>query len=146
MIARRIVAVIPCSATKLDRPAPAAELYAASAYFRGALAAALAETDEVYVLSARHGLVALDEVLAPYDVRMGDAGSVTELDLAAQALALGLDGERTEVYGFLPNAYFNRLDGALRMIDVYATPVYEATIGIGEHKRVCKIVATAVAA
>ena len=132
--------VIPCSAGKADAPAPAAELYT-SVFFRQALAAARSEVDDdaILVLSARHGLLALDDVVAPYDTKMGDAGSVDVATLAAQAIGRGLVD--AEVYALLPASYFARLDEALRIFDTYATPVYEATAGIGDQKHVCSVLA-----
>jgi hypothetical protein len=134
--------VVPCGGHKLDRPAPARDLYTSSS-FRLALAAA--ETDAefsggtVLVLSALHGLVALDTVLAPYDTKMGDTGSVTPATVTAQALALGIDWG-ADVYAFLPARYFDVLDEALRDLYVYPADVYEATAGIGEHRHVCAVV------
>lgn len=85
-------------------------------------------------------------MLDPYDMRMGETGSVTVEQLAAQAEALGItwgeeqwNGEvldRSEVYAFLPRAYFEVLHAALRTLDVYPTPVYEACGGIGDQRRV----------
>ncbi|MEU1592879.1 DUF6884 domain-containing protein [Streptomyces sp. NPDC005708] len=43
------------------------------------------------MLSALHGLAMLDEWLKPYDLRMGQPGSVTAERLRAQARALGVD-------------------------------------------------------
>lgn len=136
--------VIPCGADKADAPAPAAELYVGS-MFRMALAAAETEAAEigatVLIFSALHGLVELDTVLAPYDVKMGDPGSVTVEQVAEQAQALGLTWEaRADVYALLPKAYFAVLDAALRTDDVYAAQVYEACGGIGEQRGVCRIV------
>ena len=132
--------VIPCSAGKADAPAPAAELYT-SVFFRQALAAARSEVDDdaILVLSARHGLLALTDVVAPYDTKMGDAGCVDVATLAAQAIGRGLVD--AEVYALLPASYFARLDEALRIFDTYATPVYEATGGIGDQKHVCSVLA-----
>lgn len=134
--------VIPCGADKLDVPAPAAELYVGG-MFRSALAAAQAEAaaceGRVLILSALHGLVELDTVLAPYDVKMGDERSVTVDRLAEQAQELGVVWG-CDVYAFLPRAYFDRLDEALRRDDVYAAQVYEACGGIGEQRGVCRIV------
>lgn len=86
----RQLVVIGCGAAKLDRPAPAADLYVGS-YFRLALAAAqqLADRDDVLVLSALHGLLGLGDVVAPYDLTMGQPGSVTAQQLAEQAAARG---------------------------------------------------------
>lgn len=66
-----VVGLVGCAAAKLKRPAPARDLYT-SALFRKAAAYAEANSDRWYVLSALHGLVDPDTVLAPYDVRLGD--------------------------------------------------------------------------
>lgn len=64
------VGLVGCAAAKLQRPAPARELYT-SQLFRKAAAWCEAHTDQWYVLSAKHGLVHPDTVLAPYDVKLG---------------------------------------------------------------------------
>jgi hypothetical protein len=66
------VGLVGCASTKLKHPAPARELYT-SQLFRKASAFAEATCDRWYVLSAKHGLVAPDRVLAPYDVKLGRA-------------------------------------------------------------------------
>lgn len=93
------VVVIPCGAAKLDRPAPAGELYTGSFHraCRRAADALARPEDTVLVLSALHGLVPLDRVLAPYELRMGQAGSVTGDQLRRQARELGVDGAREVV-------------------------------------------------
>lgn len=70
--------VIPCSGAKADVAyAPARELYTGS-FFRLALAAAeRVDGAEVFVLSALHGLVPVDKVIAPYEARMGAPGSIS---------------------------------------------------------------------
>lgn len=61
-----MIGVVACSKTKLTRRAPARELYT-SPLFRMSLEYALARCDQVFIASARHGLVTLDTVLEPYD-------------------------------------------------------------------------------
>jgi hypothetical protein len=61
-----VIGLVACAKTKLDRPAPARELYT-SPLFRGSLAYAEQRCDRVFILSAKHGLVSPDEVIAPYD-------------------------------------------------------------------------------
>jgi hypothetical protein len=93
------VVVIPCGGAKLHRPAPAGELYTGS-YHRACRRAADALTAQggtVVVLSALYGLVPLDQVLEPYDLRMGQPGSVTPARLSEQARTLGLDDAREVV-------------------------------------------------
>lgn len=133
-------AIVPCGADKVEGViVPAVELYTSST-FRSAVAAArtIAAEGRILILSAKHGLIALDALVEAYDVRMGDEGSVEADTLAEQAEAHGIEwGD--DVYGLLPRAYFDRLDTALRQLDVYAAPVYEGTAGIGEQRSVTRI-------
>lgn len=62
------IALIACASQKRDEPAPARELYQ-SALFQKSLryVEQVVEPDGAFVLSAKHHLLALDEVVAPYD-------------------------------------------------------------------------------
>lgn len=66
---RPVVVVIPCGAEKLDATAPARDLYVGS-MFRMALAAAEAEiagtSGRILILSALHGLLELDTIVAEH--------------------------------------------------------------------------------
>ncbi|MGC4947745.1 DUF6884 domain-containing protein [Streptomyces sp. DT224] len=87
------VVVIPCSGKKLTVPAPAGELYLGS-YHRACRATAdalAADGGLVLVLSSLHGLVTLDEILHPYEMRFRDPGAVSGDILRAQARELGVD-------------------------------------------------------
>lgn len=64
------IGLVGCAAAKLRRPAPARDLYT-SQLFRKASACAEAECDRWYVLSAKYGIVGSDEVIEPYDVKLG---------------------------------------------------------------------------
>jgi hypothetical protein len=130
--------VIPCGAGKQDTAAPAAELYTGS-MFTLALTAArtLVDDSHILILSARHGLVALDQVLEPYDVKMGGPLSVDPIDLTDQMIDLGWDADDVDIYHLLPKTYRDCFEAACR--DLYLAPaeVYEATHGIGEHRGIC---------
>lgn len=63
------IAFVACSKTKAARPLPAAALYT-SPLFRKSLLAALDSSSDVYILSAKHGVVACGEITAPYDVTL----------------------------------------------------------------------------
>jgi len=67
---RRRVGLIACTKSKLDRPAPARELYSASDLFRKAAAYCDAYLDGWFVLSAKYGLVEPERVLEPYDLTL----------------------------------------------------------------------------
>jgi hypothetical protein len=59
-----LVGLVGCSKRKLAQPAPAALLYA-SPLFRLAARYCAASCGRWFVLSARHGLLAPDEAVAP---------------------------------------------------------------------------------
>ena len=131
--------VIPCSGAKLDQAAPARDLYTGS-MFRHQLAAATDEANAiggtVLILSALHGLVSLDTVLAPYNTTMTDKGAVKASTVTAQALELGID-YGVEVFAMLPKAYRVVLDSALDALDVFVQDTYEAAPGIGYQRGTC---------
>jgi hypothetical protein len=65
------IALVGCSGPKLEQAAPARQLYT-SQLFRSTLALAERRHDAVYVVSAKHEFLALDQVIAPYDLTMAD--------------------------------------------------------------------------
>jgi hypothetical protein len=84
--------VIGCGARKTSAPAAPASLYTGS-YFRMCLQAALAIAPrrQVLVLSARHGLLGLDDgPIEPYDLKLGQPGAVTAAAVQAQAATRNL--------------------------------------------------------
>lgn len=64
------VGLVGCASSKLQRPAPARDLYT-SQLFRKASAYAEATCERWYVLSAKHGLVHPDTMLEPYNIKLG---------------------------------------------------------------------------
>lgn len=66
------IGLVGCASAKLSRPAPARDLYT-SPLFRKASAYAEATCVRWYVLSAKHGLIHPDEVVEPYNVKLGRA-------------------------------------------------------------------------
>lgn len=64
-----MIGLVACCKTKLDRAAPVRELYT-SPLFKLSLAYAEATCSAVYVISAQHDLLDLDQVIAPYERTM----------------------------------------------------------------------------
>ena len=64
------IGLVSCSKQKLDRPCPAGELYTASPLFRKARAYCERHYDAWYILSAKHGLLHPDAVIARYDLTL----------------------------------------------------------------------------
>ena len=82
---RRIV-LLACAATKLAQRAAAEDLYI-SHLFRLALAYGRSlEPDAIYILSAKHGLVALDTMLDPYNLTLKDLSSREVKEWSAEVL------------------------------------------------------------
>lgn len=68
----RTIALIGCAATKLDRRAPARELYVSALFQLSLQYAEMVLGAEVFILSAQHGLVRPDQELAPYNLSLAD--------------------------------------------------------------------------
>jgi hypothetical protein len=66
------VVLISCSKAKRSVPCAARLLYDASNLFRKSLAYAQTISNEIYVISSKHGLLPLDQVIAPYDDTLND--------------------------------------------------------------------------
>lgn len=79
-------AVISCGAAKRPQACKAYRLYT-GAFFRGqwAWAAAHYPPSRIRILSALHGIITPSTIIAPYDLRMGQAGSV-EVPVVADGL------------------------------------------------------------
>jgi hypothetical protein len=128
--------VIPCSAAKLSHAAPARDLYVGQTFKHTLERALNAEVPgRVMILSAKHGLLDLDTIVEPYEVRITDADAIDADTLAAQAQAIGIDD--TDVWALLPRAYFDRLDAALRQTYCFPNDCYgEVARGVGDHRMI----------
>jgi hypothetical protein len=138
-----VTLVIPCSGAKASKPEQARALYTGDMFrhtLRAALAAARWCDDHgvparVLILSAKHGLISLARETSPYDLKMGDPGSVTPDTLAGQARQLGITPGHL-VCAFLPRLYLARLEEALRDGGAAVRDMYKGTRGIGEQRHV----------
>ncbi|MFF3946850.1 DUF6884 domain-containing protein [Streptomyces sp. NPDC001902] len=77
--------VIPCGSRKLDHRARAADMYIGSYHRACRKAAEALQPDRLVILSARYGLLDLDDEIDPYDTPHGHADAVTDAVLRAQA-------------------------------------------------------------
>lgn len=125
------IVVVPCGAQKLDTAAPADQLYTSQHFqltYRAACKIAADQDARVFILSALHGLIEPSTVLEPYDVKMGDAGSIKPAALAEQLAAINA----TTITALLPRAY--RL--AMVRAGAIVTDMYANAPGIGYQRRV----------
>ncbi|WP_420715400.1 DUF6884 domain-containing protein [Myxococcus sp. MISCRS1] len=129
------LALLGCSAKKAASPAPAESLYQGR-FFRTSLLYArnVLLADEVFILSALHGLVALDEVIAPYERSLADA---PKDERAAWAWRVGsmLDekfvGLAVEAHFLAGQAYLPRVDST-----TWTLRVPLAGLALGQRYRV----------
>lgn len=128
------IVIIPCGGSKLAEPAPAAELYTGS-MFKDTLRTALTMTarENVLILSAKHGLVRLDQMLEPYDLKMGQPGSIESEIVGDQLDAFVPRTEGFVVDALLPKAYIEKLEKATGM---WITNHFDGCKGIGYQKQV----------
>jgi hypothetical protein len=89
-----MIVIISCGAKKQDCAARAIDIYTGS-YFQALRKWALSVTNErnIYILSAKYGLLPASKTIKPYNLKMGSAGCVTAEHVAAQARALRIDKE-----------------------------------------------------
>ncbi len=122
--------IVPCGGKKAAFPRPAGAMYL-SGYHRLARRAARALTNDpnVRIVSALHGLLTLDQIIAPYDLRLGQPGSITADHLEDQANQQGLLGRPNVV--ILAGRDYTRL--ALSIWPHARTPL-NGTRGIGEQQ------------
>ncbi|WP_406373576.1 hypothetical protein OH781_38985 [Streptomyces sp. NBC_01550] len=77
--------VIPCGNRKLGRRTRAADMYVGSYHRACRKAADALQPDQLLILSARYGLLDLDNVIEPYDTPHGAADAITDQVLLKQA-------------------------------------------------------------
>ena len=86
--------IIPCGSKKRLAPSPARDLYLGAQFrmtVRAAEALQVAAGGRIMILSGLHGLLELDQVVEPYEQRMGKPGCVSVEQLRAKAVAMGLE-------------------------------------------------------
>ena len=130
--------VVTCGARKAATATTAAEMYIGS-YARQCLRAArvLAVDPDIRIMSARHGLLALDEKIEPYDTRLGTANAITAEQLHAQAAAAGLLARPVTV---LAGAAYT---GLARQVWPQASAPLAGLPGLGAHmQRLAEIIQT----
>lgn len=144
------VILVPCAAAKAEQAMRAEELYTSPNFAHTlnaakreaeATAAELGVTAKVMILSARHGLLDLDDVVEPYDTKMGDADDVEVTELIDQLVSLA----PKQVVAMLPSTYYQPVWEAVTEINENGSDedpwidllhVYEAAPGIGYQRGV----------
>ena len=66
----RNIILISCVSKKLDRQAKAQDLYLSPLFKKNLAYAYKLQPDNIYILSAKYGLLKLDDVIKPYDMTL----------------------------------------------------------------------------
>ena len=132
--------IIPCGGAKLETSAQAADIYIGS-MFSDTLRTARTMTSEenIRILSAKHGLIALDTIVEPYDLKMGQKGSVTSETLAGQLAEMLPKNETYIIDALLPKKYAEALEDAT---GDWIVNHFDGCAGIGYQKQVLKKIRT----
>lgn len=125
--------VVTCTGPKLDQPAPAGRLYTGASHkLPREAAAAIAERTgaRVAIVSALHGLLDLDQLVAPYEQQLGKPGAVEAATVAGQLRAAGV----RRVVALTSNPYAALLAEAARLAGVELVAPLAGCRGIGEQR------------
>jgi hypothetical protein len=91
------IGLISCTREKKPFPCSARSLYSESVEFRACLEFAETHYDSVFIVSVKHGLVRLDELLNPYDLSLEELSEGAR-NLWAEEIAKSIGAEGITVY------------------------------------------------
>ncbi|MFP3756234.1 hypothetical protein SB751_20270 [Cupriavidus sp. SIMBA_020] len=127
--------LLACSGRKAECRAPALQLYQGVMYQTLRVHVRAEAKPEVVILSARHGFIAPDEALEPYDQRMSAARAdellaamhrgITQVSWPRRAGGVFMVGGRE---------YRRVMRAALRLVGASDLPIQEVCGGIGHHR------------
>ncbi len=81
------IVLVSCASQKLDEPAPAKDLYISALFTKNMAYAKTLQPDSIFILSAKYGLLTLDEEIEPYDVTLKNMKSSEVKAWARRVLA-----------------------------------------------------------
>ena len=108
------IVLLSCTKSKLDKSAPAQELYSASPMFQKTLEyGKKLKPDKMYILSAKHHLVPLTKELAPYDKTLKempkDEKEKWGEETVKQMKSAGINPEKDKFIFLIGNEYMKPL-------------------------------------
>jgi hypothetical protein len=130
---RKKVVLISCVKSKLNVPAKARDLYT-SDLFRSALQYAYyLKADKIFVLSAKYGLVELDQVIAPYEMTLNNMGEPQKAWAGAVIRALSKKTDlQSDLFIILAGEKYRKY--LLPSIKQYEIPLEGLTFGQQLHE------------
>lgn len=89
------IILVTCGKSKATRPCAAKDLYIGNAFRSNwRWAASVFPENQIFIISAKFGLLRSSQIIPPYDLKMGDQGSVSSSLIQSQAISLGIDQKR----------------------------------------------------
>lgn len=132
MTPRPALVVVSCGGRKLPHAAPAGQMYTGSYHLACRRAADALQPDLVLILSAKWGLVGLDELVQPYDAKWTSLGSIHRSRLMMQV-------QRRQLGDLAPVVFLGGQDYAYKLANAWpatsAPPIVPLAgcRGIGEQ-------------
>lgn len=131
------IVLISCSKSKLDKRAPARELYTGT-LFKKAVAWAERHGYEWYVISALHGLVTPNQIIAPYDYSLNQLRGAREREswahLAVSVHLMSYVSKGSHAFLMMPELYRRYLQHELDQQSItYTNPLQHLAIGKQMH-------------
>lgn len=127
------IILISCASEKLDKKAKAKDLYNSDLFKKSLSYAGSLKPDSIFILSAKYGLLSLDEEISPYNLTLNNMKKV-ERETWAKKVILQLSK-----YSNLSNDEFTFLAGKkyrefiLPQLKNYKIPM--EPLGIGKQKK-----------
>ncbi len=84
--ARKRIALVTCVKEKADSSCAAKDLYQGQLFNQFMQEAHDQNADEIYILSGKHGLLELEDIIAPYDLNLNEQSSAFVMDWSRQVL------------------------------------------------------------
>lgn len=129
----RTAALVACGNSKRDERCPAYSLYD-SVLFEKSMSAAML-LGHPYVMSSKHGLLAVDDRVDPYDDYLGNKTDAEKTQWATE-VAVSLSSQYRRVFLFGGRDYVETLKNELAAEGRSVIDVYENTSGNGQQMAV----------
>lgn len=121
-----MIVIISCGKAKQNKPCCAKDMYI-GAYHRllQQYALSICCENDIYILSAKYGILSLSDIIEPYELRMGQNGSIDEDAIRMQAKQRKIENEHVIALG--GKIYVNLIRTVWK--DVYCPIEYLPGIG-----------------
>ena len=95
-----MICIIPCGKAKQEHASPAHAMYIGGYHkMCRRYAQTFANNEAIFILSAKYGLLANDDMVQPYSLTLGQAGAVTAHYVNQQAIRFGITEETCVALG-----------------------------------------------